>query len=158
MSAQPAPRTFSTVFGLLMAAATAAPADGLALVAAALAAGGVLVGLVLRPVATAAVMAAAAALALAEPEPVFAALAGLSATAYLVIRYAVGTPEVVTTTRPTMLTAIGFTVVGLAASSWAVTVPWLPLLAPLAAGVVYVLALRPFVEEGRWSTAQYRQM
>lgn len=158
MSAQPAPQAFSTVFGLLMAAATAAPADGPALVAAALAAGGVLVGLVFRPIATAAVVAAAAALALSEPEPVFAALAGLSATAYLVIRHAVGTPEVVTTTRPTMFTAIGFTVVGLATAAWPVTVPWLPLLAPPAVGVVYLLALRPFVEARRWAATRHREM
>lgn len=158
MSAQPAPRAFSTVFGLLMAAATAAPADGPALVAAALAAVGVLVALLLRPVATAAVVAAASALALSEPEPVFAALAGLSAVAYLVIRYAVDTPDVVTTTRPTMLTAIGFTVLALAAAALPVTVPWVPLLAPLVAGVVYLLVLRPFIGEQRWTAANYRQM
>lgn len=158
MAAQPAPRTFSTVFGLLMAAATAAPADGPALVAAALAGVGVFAGLVVRPIATAAVVSAAAALALSEPEPVFAALAGLSATAYLVIRHAVDTPQVVTTTRPTMLAAVGFTMVGLGGAAWSVSVPWLPLLAPPAVAVAYLIVVRPFVEESRWTAGRYRQM
>src|SRR5690348_14430099 len=107
MSAQPAPRSFSTVFGLLMAAAVAVPADGPALVAAALAALGVLAGLTVRPASSVAVLAAAAALTLSDPAPAYAALAGLSATAYLVIRYAADTPGVVTTTGPSMIGAVG---------------------------------------------------
>lgn len=148
MSSQPAPRMFSTVFGLLMAASSAGPAaaaGGPALLAAALGAVGVIVGLAARPVATGAVVAAASALALSPPAPLFAALAGLSAAAYLVIRHA--TPSVVTTTRPTMLAAIGFTAAGLAAAAWPVSVPWLPLLAAPALAAVYLFAVRPYIGE-----------
>ncbi|MGV0744726.1 hypothetical protein [Mycolicibacterium sp. XJ870] len=158
MSAQPAPRTFSTVFGLLMAGAAAATAEGSALVAAAVAGVGVLIGLWIRPAATAAVVAAAVSLALSEPAPLFAALAGLSATAYLVIRHAVETPDTATTTRQTMLAAIGFTAAGLAAAALPVSVAWLPLLAPPAVAVAYFLALRPFVDTGRWNAERYRPM
>ncbi|MDV3129628.1 hypothetical protein M1247_32315 [Mycobacterium sp. 21AC1] len=158
MPRQPAPRTFSTMFGLLMAAATAAPADGPALAAAATAGVCVLAGLAARPFATAAVLAAVAALALAEPAPLFSALSGLSATAYLVIRHAVGTPDVVTTTRPTILCAVGFTAVGLAAVAVPATLPWLPLLAPVAAAAALVLAVRPYVDVRRWEVGSSRQL
>lgn len=146
------------MFGLLMTAATAAPADGPALLAAAAAGLCVLAGLAFRPVATAAVLVAAAALALAEPAPLFSALSGLSATAYLVIRHAVDTPDVVTTTRPTMLCAIGFTAVGLAAAAVPATLPWLPLLAPVAVAVLYLSAVRPYLDVRRWTSGRFRQL
>lgn len=154
MSAQPAPRSFSTVFGLLMTAAVAVPADGPALVAAALAAVGVLTGLIVRPVSSAAVLAAATALALSDPAPAYAALAGLSATAYLVIRYAVETPGVVTTTAPSMACAIGFGVVVLAVAMVPLSVRWLPLLVPVAVAVLYVMVVRPFVHESTWGAGR----
>ena len=154
MSAQPAPRIFSTVFGLLMAAAAAAPADGPALLAAALAAFCVLAGLFIRPAATIAVLAALAALALSEPAPLFAGLSGLSAAAYLVIRHAVGVPDMVTTTRPTVLGATGFTLAGLVAVSLPAHVAWLPLLAPVAVATVYLLAIRHYLD----LTAQYLEV
>ena len=149
MSAQPAPRSFSTVFGLLMVAASVAPADGAALVAGAVATVAVLTGLFVRPAATVAVRATAAALALSEPAPLFAALSGLSATAYLVLRHAAGAAHVVTTTRATVLCATGFTAVGLAAVALPFSVPWLPLLAPLVAAGGYLMAIRPFLDNGR---------
>ncbi|ART69586.1 hypothetical protein BTO20_14190 [Mycobacterium dioxanotrophicus] len=154
MPAQPAPRSFSTAFGLLMAAAVAVPADGPALVAAALAATGVLAGLMVRPVSSAAVLAAAAALALSDPAPAYAALAGLSATAYLVIRHAVETPAVVTTTVPSMACAVGFSVVVLTAAMVPLSVRWLPLLVPVAVAVLYVLVVRPFVRESTWGSGR----
>lgn len=154
MSAQPAPRGFSTVFGLLMAAAVAAPADGPALMAAALAAVGVLAGLIVRPVSSAAVLAAAAGLALSDTAPAYAALAGLSATAYLVIRHAVDTPGVVTTTGPSMVCAVGFGVAVLAAAMVPLSVRWLPLLVPMAVAVLYVLVVRPFVHESTWGAGR----
>jgi hypothetical protein len=150
VSAQPAPRSFSTIFGLLMAAAVAMPADGPALLAAGLAALGVLAGLVIRPASSAAVLAAAAALTLSDPAPAYAALAGLSATAYLVIRHAVDTPGVVTTTGPSMIAAVGFSVAALAAAAVPLTGRWLPLLVPPAVAVLYVLVVRPFVHESTW--------
>lgn len=152
--AQPAPRLFSTMFGLLMAAAVAAPADGPALLAAAISAVAVAAGLVWRPAATAAVLAAAAALALSEPEVLPAALAGLSAAVYLAVRHA-GPPScgVVTTTPPMMLCVLGFTAVALLAGSWPVALPWLPLIAPVAVGVGYLIVVRPFVHRRQWVLA-----
>jgi hypothetical protein len=148
VTAQPAPRIFSTAFGLLMVASSAAPAHGPALLAAAVGATAVLGALVVRSAATVAVLATVGALALSEPAPLYAALSGLSAAAYLVIRHAVGAPGVVTTTRATVLAAIGFTVVGLAAVSLPVQVRWLPLLAPLVVTGIYLLVIGPF-----WKTA-----
>jgi hypothetical protein len=145
------------VFGLLMAGAAAVPAHGPALLAAVLAGVCVLGGVFLRPLATTAVLAAGTALALAEPSGLFAALSGLSATAYLVIRYAVGMPDLVTTTRPTMVGAFGFTAAGLVAVATPVALPWLPLLAPPAAAGVYLLALRPFIGS-RWHTPHSGQL
>ncbi len=153
-AAQPVPRAFSTVFGLLMVAAAAAPADGPALLAAAVSAAGVAVGLLLRPAATVAVLATVAALALSDPPPLFAALSGLSATAYLVIRHAVGAPAVVTTTRATVLSAIGFTATGVAAVMLPAGVPWLPLLAPLSVAGAYLVAIRPFLDNSRWEAGR----
>lgn len=150
MPAQPAPRSFSTVFGLLMAAAVAVPTDGPALVAAALAVCGVLAGLFFWPASTAAVLAAAVALAVSDPAPAYAALAGLSATAYLVIRHAADNPGVVTTTAPSMIAAVGFSVAALAAALVPVSVRWLPLLVPLAVAVLYVLVVSPFIDQLRW--------
>ncbi len=150
MTAQPAPRIFSTAFGLLMVASSAAPADGPALLAAAVGAVAVLGAVAVRPAATVAVLATVVALALSEPAPLYAALSGLSAAAYLVIRHAVGAPGVVTTTRATVLAAIGFTVIGLGAASVPAQVRWLPLLAPLAVAGIYLSVIRPFMESSRW--------
>jgi hypothetical protein len=69
------------------------------------------------------------------------ATSGLCAAAYLVLRH---TGAV---TAPTVLGAVGFTAVGLAAASLPFQLPWVPLLAPLAVLVLYVLATRPF-----WTT------
>lgn len=157
MRTQPAPLLFSTVFGLLMATAVAAPADGPALLAAAASAAAVALGLAWRPASTAAVLAAAVALALSEPAVLFAALSGLSAALYLAVRHAAG-HRVVTTTRPMMVCAFGFTMIAATAGAWPVVVPWLPLAAPVAIGVVYLLLLRSFVDHSRWNIAPTRPM
>jgi hypothetical protein len=141
---QPATRAFSVAFGLLMAAAAEVQAHGIAFVAGSLAMIAVLAGLRFRPAATLAVLLAMTAIVLSDPSPVFAALSGLSAAAYLVLRH--GEPAgVVTATRPTMIAAVGFTFAGVVATSFAPQLPWLPLLAPLAVFGIYVLAARPFV-------------
>lgn len=155
MRTQPAPLLFSTGFGLLMAAAVATPADGPALLASAASAAAVGVGLAWRPASTVAVLAAAVALAASEPDVLYAALAGLSATVYLAVRHATGC-RVVTTTRPMMLCALGFTAVAMSAGAWPAEVAWLPLVVPVALGVVYLLVLRPFVDRERWDTTSTR--
>ena len=138
------PRIFSAAFGLLMAAAAEVQAHGMAFVAGSLAMLAVLAGLRFRPAATVAVLLTLTAIVLSDPSPVFAALSGLSAAAYLVLRH--GEPAgVVTATRPTMVAAVGFTFAGVVATSFSPQLPWLPLLAPLAVFGIYVLASRPFV-------------
>lgn len=137
-------RVISTAFGLLMVAASGVGVHGgPAFVTAMLAVVAVLDGIVFRPAATLAVLLAVSALALSDPSPVQAALAGLLATAYLVLRHAV--TGVVTASPPTIVAALGFTFVGLAATAFPLQLPWLPLLAPLAVLGIYLLATRPFL-------------
>jgi hypothetical protein len=131
-------RAVSTAFGLVMVAASAVQADDPSLVAASLAAVAVLAGMVFRPAATLAVLLTAAVVVLDDAPPMLAALSGLCAAAYLVLRHTV------TATAPTVVGAVGFTAAGLAATSLPVQLPWVPLLAPLAVFVVYVLVTRPF--------------
>ena len=145
-SAQPAPLLFSTAFGLLMAVASAIHAGRIGSLAALLAALAVLVGLRFPAAATLAVLMAVVAVASSNAYPLYAALAGLSAAAYLVIRHAAGpSAGVVTTTRPTVLAMVGFTLVGVAATIVPGTFPWLPLAAPAAVVVIFVLTALPLV-------------
>jgi hypothetical protein len=51
----------------------------------------------------------------------------------------------VTMTRPTSLAIVGFTAVGVVATSLPLQVPWLPLLAPPAAVAIYLIAARAFI-------------
>ena len=85
------------------------------------------------------------AIVLAEPPAVFAALSGLSAAAYLVVRHAVEA-SVVTTTWPTVIGAIGFTALGALATAAPLHLPWLPVLAAPAAVAIFALVTRPFLE------------
>ena len=103
-------RFVSAGFGVVMAAAAAVDAHGPALIAAAAAGVAVLAGLYVRAAATAAVLAVVCAIALSEPQPMLAALAGLSAAAYLVLRHA-------TLTRPTVIGLVGFTALGMVATT-----------------------------------------
>jgi hypothetical protein len=138
MTAAAQARALSTAFGLVMIAASAVQADGAALVAAGLAAVAVLAGTFLRSAATLAVLITAAVIVLADAPPMLAALSGLAAAGYLVLRHTVSA------TAPTVIGAVGFTAVGLAATSLPMQLPWVPLLAPLAVVAAYVLVIRPF--------------
>jgi len=140
-AASPVTRAVSTAFGLVMVASAAVQADGPGLVAAVVAAAAVLVGSVFRPAATIAVLATVAVLVLDDAPPALTATSGLCAAGYLVLRHTAAV------TSPTMLGAVGFTAVGLAAASLPIQLPWVPLLAPLAVLVLYVLVTRPF-----WAT------
>jgi hypothetical protein len=110
-----------------------------------------LAGIQFRPAATLAVLLTVAAIVLSDPPPTFAALSGISAAAYLMLRHAVGAPtDVITATQPTTIGAVGFTFAGLVATSMPLQLPWLPLLAPLAVFAIYAIASRPFVgDRGR---------
>jgi len=131
-------RTISTAFGLVMVASAAVQADGRGLVAAVVAAAAVLVGSVFRPAATIAVLLTVSVIVLADTPLVLTATSGLCAAAYLVLRHTA------TPTSPTVLGAVGFTAAGLAAASLPIELPWVPLLAPVAVLVLYVVVTRPF--------------
>ena len=139
----------STAFGLVMVAASGFQTDGPALVLAMLAAVAVLAGIAFRVAATVAVLLAAAAIVVSDAPPMLAALAGLAAACYLVLRYTEGgSIRVVGASAPAMLAALGFTFVGVLAASFPFELPWLPLLAPLAVFGIYVLATGPFYKAG----------
>ncbi len=104
------------------------------------------VGIVFRPAATVAVLLTVAAIVLGGPPYPLVALSGLSAAAYLVCRHAAGPgAAAVAGSWPTITAALGFSFVGLVATSFPVQVPWLPLAAPLGVLAIYVVATRPFV-------------
>ncbi|OBG60864.1 hypothetical protein A5702_03765 [Mycobacterium sp. E3339] len=137
---------FSIAFGLLMVGLAADGSHGLAVTAWAAALFAVAAGTVFHPAATLAVLLAVVTIILSEPPPVFVALSGLCAAAYLVCRHAAGPAAgAVMGSWPTAVGAVGFTLAGLAATSFPLQLPWLPLAAPLAALGVYVLAVRPFL-------------
>jgi hypothetical protein len=137
----------STAFGLLMVAATAIAAEGTSLVVAALAAGAVVLGVRIAAAATAAVMFSVVTVVLADAPAMAAALAGLSATAYLLLRHARNVEAAVE--MPTVVGALGLSAVGLAATAIPVSVPWLPLAAPVAVLVGYVLVVQPLLTSSR---------
>jgi hypothetical protein len=150
-SGQPAPLMFSTPFGLLMAAAAGVhpgPAGPAVVALVAVAVLGVLVGLRFRAAATFSVLLVIAAVTVSDPSTLFAALSGLSATAYLVIRHAAGS-GVVTTTLPTVLGMVGFALAGTIATMTPVSLPWLPLAAPLAVVGIFLLVTVPFMRDER---------
>ncbi len=131
-------RTISTAFGLVMVASAAVQADGPGLAAAAVAAAAVLAGSVFRPAATIAVLLTVSVIVLAEAPPAMTATSGLCAAAYLVLRHTAAV------TSPTVIGAVGFTAAGLAAASLPIELPWVPLLAPVAVLVLYVVVTRPY--------------
>ncbi len=137
---------FATGFGLLMVGLAADGWHGFAVAAWVPALIAVAIGMVFRPAATVAVLLAAVTVMLSHPPLVFVALAGLCAAAYLVCRHAVGmSAPVVLDSWPTAVGAVGFTVAGLVATSFPLQLPWLPLIAPLGALLIYLLATRPFL-------------
>lgn len=138
--------SLATVFGLLMVGLAAVGAHGHAVGVAMAALAAVGVGIVSRPAATVAVLLSVAAIVAGNPSYVFVGLSGLCAAAYLVSRHAAGMPEpIVMAGWPTLVGAVGFTLVGMAAMSFPLTLPWVPLVAPLAVLAIYVLATRPFL-------------
>jgi hypothetical protein len=138
MTAAVQARVLSAAFGFVMVAAAVVAADAAALLAAGIAAAAVLVGTVFRPAATVAVLSTAAAIVVAEAPAMLAALSGLAAAGYLVLRHTVAA------TAPTVVGAVAFAAAGLGAALMPLQVPWLPVLAPLAVVVAYVLVIRPF--------------
>jgi hypothetical protein len=143
----PAGRALSTAFGLLMIATTALVAEGPSLVGAALAVVAVLFGIRFAGAATLAVMISVVVALLADAPPMSTALAGIAAAAYLVLRYSSSVESVVT--APTAVGALGFSAIGLGATVIPVSVPWLPLAAPVAVLVSYVIVVKPLLAQRR---------
>lgn len=131
-------------FGVLMLGAAAHRAHGAELWLPALGVLAVVVGSWVRAAATAAVLLAVALAVIADPTPMFTALAGLAAAAYLVTR-----EGRIAVTTPTVLGAVAFTAGATVAVALPVDVVWLPLAAPLVLLAAYLLALRPFLAEPR---------
>ncbi|MCV7408274.1 hypothetical protein AWC05_04460 [Mycobacterium florentinum] len=136
----------ATTFGLLMVGLVAAGAHGPAVGIGIAALAAVGVGVVFRPAATVAVLLSVIAIVVWNPSHVFVGLSGLCAAAYLISRHAAGMADaVVMASWPTLVGAVGFTVVGMVAIAFPLNLPWVPLVAPLAVLAIYVLATRPFV-------------
>jgi hypothetical protein len=136
----------STACGLVMVASVGLGSHGPALIAAAMAVAAVLAGILIRPVATLAVLLTVVVIFLSNPTATLAAVCGLSAAVYLVLRHAAGSGvELDSVSWPTLVGASGFAFAGLVATAFPLQLPWLPLLAPLAVFAVYLLAARPFL-------------
>jgi hypothetical protein len=143
---QLAAHVLSTACGLVMVGAVGIGSHGGALIAATAAMVAVAAGIAVRPVATLAVLLTVAAITLSNPAAPLAAVAGLSAALYLVLRHAAGSGTGLDGVGVgTLVGAAGFTFAGLVATAFPLQLPWLPLLAPLAVFAVYLLATRPFL-------------
>ncbi|WP_242453370.1 hypothetical protein [Mycolicibacterium sp. P9-64] len=140
-------RALSTAFGLLMVASTALVAEGPSLVGAALAVVAVAFGIRFAGAATLAVMISVVVALLADAPPMSTALAGVAAAAYLVLRHANSVESVVT--APTAIGALGFSAIGLGATLVPVSVPWLPVAAPVAVLVSYAIVVKPLLAQRR---------
>jgi hypothetical protein len=146
--AQLSAHAVSTACGVLMVAAVGIGAHGSARVAATSAVVAVTIAVLFRPVATLAVLLTVVAIALSGPPATVAAVSGLSAAAYLVLRHAASSGAGLdSVSGATMVSAVGFTLVGLVATAFPLRLPWLPLLAPLAVFAVYLLATRPYLRD-----------
>jgi hypothetical protein len=147
-STQVVAQLLSTACGLLMVAAAGVGTHGPARAVAVSALVAVTAGVLVRPIATIAVLLTVAVIAMTGPAAIVAAVAGLSAAVYLVLRHGaasgIGLDSVSVTT---LASALGFTLTGLVATAYPLQLPWLPLLAPLAVFAIYLLATRPFLRD-----------
>ena len=148
LGAQLAAHVLSTACGVLMVAAVGIGAHGSTRVAATSAVAAVTLAVLFRPVATLAVLLTVVAITLSGPPATVAAVSGLSAAAYLVLRHAASNGAGLDSVSvATMVSGVGFTLVGLVATAFPLRLPWLPLLAPLAVFAVYLLATRPYLRD-----------
>jgi len=136
----------SAACGVLMVGTAGIGSHGPTLIAATSAMVAVLAGTLFRPVATLAVLLTVVVIALSGPAAPLAALSGLSAAVYLVLRHAAGSGTGFdSVSGATLAGAGGFTFAGLVATAFPLQLPWLPLLAPLAVFAVYLVVTRPFI-------------
>lgn len=135
-------RGLSLAFGLLMVAAGALRADQPALVASAVGTVAVIVGLRFVAAATLAVVATIVALALSEPSPVLAAVAGLAAVCYLVLLHATRGSAM---TMPTAVGAVGLSTVVVLGTALPMSLPWIPLAAPFVVLLIFAIVVVPLI-------------
>ena len=103
----------------------------------------VALGLWFRPVAVCAVLLTIGVLAFAGSGVLVAAAAGLVATTYLLNAATVTAPYgVVPTTVPSVVGAVAFTAVAVAAALVPVRLPWAPLAAPILIVLLYALIIQ----------------
>ncbi|TDO12252.1 hypothetical protein EV580_3978 [Mycobacterium sp. BK086] len=132
----------ATAFGLAMVAVVGIHTSGTPLVLTVLAIGAVGVGIRLRHAAASAVLLAAGAVLFSDAPPLTAGVAGLCGAYYLILRHGDDGP-----TAPlasSTIAALGCAVAGVSVAALPLEVPWLPIVAPPALFVVYVMATRPF--------------
>src|SRR4051812_20102321 len=134
-----------------MVAASAIAARQLSLVAAAAAAIAVVLGVRFAFAATLAVTMSVVTSMLADTPPMGTALAGLAAAAYLVLRHARNVESV--SAAPTIVGALSLTAVALGASVITVSVPWVPLAAPVVVLLSYLIVVQPLLAERRKPTS-----
>ncbi len=136
----------SAACGLVMVGAVGLGSHGQALIAATSALAAVMAAVVFRPVATLAVVLTVVVIALSDPAATLAAVSGLSATVYLVLRHAaVAAPGSTTSAEQRWSQPWDSPSPAWSPTAFPLQLPWLPLLAPLAAFAVYLLATRPFL-------------
>lgn len=141
-------RAVPAAFGLLMVLAAGADGGPVTLAVLALGLAAVAGGLFDLRAAAAAVVLAGIALAVSDPAPLFAAVAGLAAAAYLLTRHAEGAGAV-TLTVPSVVGMLGFTLAGLAATAIATDLTWVPLLAPAVLTGVLIMVVIPLLADDR---------
>lgn len=134
-------RALATAFGLVMVASAALQADEPGLVAALVSAVAVVGSVRFAGLASVAVIAAAVAVVVSDAGPALAAMAGVTATCYLVLRHG----GVGALTRTTAVAILGAAAIGLLAVTVPITLPWVPLLAPLAVLGAFAVAIRGLV-------------
>jgi len=150
------PLAFSSAFGILMVVTAVRPAGADGTVALGVSAAALVAGVFFRPAATVAVLASIVAMALTDPEPLFAAVSGMAAAVYLMFRYAVsgggrggGAGAPVALTMPTVVCLVGFAIAGLVPSLVGVRLSWVALLAPMIVVGILVLVALPLWADDR---------
>ncbi|MFD4268325.1 hypothetical protein [Rhodococcus sp. NPDC058481] len=135
--------------GWSMSVAVVPHAQVPALIAAGLAAAGVLAARWSRIAVVCAVQAALLALALGDPTPVQAGLTGVGATMFTMAAHAAHAPVVaVAESRLVLAVAVVSAAAAVSVFLLPAEIPWLPLVGPVACVAVYALVLAPYVAAG----------
>nr|WP_211243230.1 hypothetical protein [Rhodococcus oryzae] len=136
--------------GLAMSAAVVPHAQAPALIAAGLSAVGVLAARWSRVAVICAVQGALLALALGEPTPVQAGLAGVGATVFVLAAHTAHTPGTAVAEAGLVLAvAVVTAVAAVSVFLLPFEIAWLPLVGPIACLAVYALVLAPYASTKR---------